>query len=153
MAARGEAFFLKPPITQADNTSGCLRTAPEKLANSPMLLEGSIQRFSLVDVLQFLAQCKATGVLEVRDFEEYGLIYIVGGRVEGISLPVTDEKLGCRLVKEGGLSEDELGKALLEDSMLTTDQRKRAPLGQRLIEMGAAGESNEGRVLEQETAD
>lgn len=36
-----------------------------------MLLEGSIRRFNLAGVLQFLAQCAATGVLEVRDFEEY----------------------------------------------------------------------------------
>ena len=55
-----------------------------------MLLEGSIQRFGLTSVLQFLAQNHATGVLEVHDFEEYGFIYLVEGRVEGISLPITD---------------------------------------------------------------
>ena len=52
-----------------------------------MLLQGSIRRFDLAGVLQFLAQDAATGVLEVRDFEEYGFIYLVDGRVEGISLP------------------------------------------------------------------
>ena len=44
-----------------------------------MLLEGSIHRFNLAGVLQFLAQGAATGVLEVRDFEEYGFIYLVKG--------------------------------------------------------------------------
>ena len=33
-----------------------------------MLLEGSIHRFDLAGVLQFLAQSAASGVLEVRDF-------------------------------------------------------------------------------------
>ena len=51
-----------------------------------MKLEGSITRFSLASVLQFLAQNAATGVLEVRDFQEYGFVYLVNGRVEGISL-------------------------------------------------------------------
>ena len=48
-----------------------------------MLLEGSIHRFNLAGVLQFLAQGAATGVLEVRDFEEYGFIYLVDGRRRG----------------------------------------------------------------------
>ena len=48
-----------------------------------MLLEGSIHRFNLAGVLQFLAQNAATGVLEVRDFEEYGFIYLVHGPGRG----------------------------------------------------------------------
>ena len=44
-----------------------------------MLLQGSIHKFNLASVLQFLAQSAATGVLEVRDFEEYGFIYLVQG--------------------------------------------------------------------------
>ena len=48
-------------------------------------LEGSIHRFNLAGVLQFLAQSASTGVLEVRDFEEYGFIYLVNGQVEAIS--------------------------------------------------------------------
>ena len=64
-----------------------------------MLLQGSIQKFNLAEVLRMLAGIAATGVLEVRDFEEYGFIYLVDGRVEGISLPLSDERLGTRLVK------------------------------------------------------
>ena len=101
-----------------------------------MLLEGSIHRFNLAGVLQFLAQGAATGVLEVRDFEEYGFIYLVDGRVEAISLPITDEKLGTRLVKAGCLTEQQLAEALMEDAGLSHDQKKFKPLGQRLIEKG-----------------
>ena len=82
-----------------------------------MLLEGSIQRFGLTSVLQFLAEHNATGVLEVHDFEEYGFIYLVEGRVEGISLPITDEKLGRRLVEVGCLNQQQLGEILMEEAL------------------------------------
>ena len=84
-----------------------------------MLLQGSIRRFNLADVLQFLAQGGTTGVLEVRDFEEYGFIYLVAGRVEGISMPVTDQKLGTRLVEAGLIEERQLAELLLEDAAMS----------------------------------
>jgi hypothetical protein len=118
-----------------------------------MLLQGSIRRFSLASVLQFLAQDAATGVLEVRDFEEYGFIYLVDGGVEGISLPVTDEKLGTRLLKAGCLSEQQLANALIEDSALTHDQKKFKPLGQRLIEKGFTSEARIREVMGRQTLD
>jgi len=118
-----------------------------------MLLQGSIRRFNLASVLQFLAQHRATGVLEVRDFEEYGFIYLVDGRVEGISLPITDEKLGTRLVKAGCLTEQQLTEALLEDSALSHDERKLKPLGQRLIEKGYTTEEQIREIMARQTMD
>jgi hypothetical protein len=118
-----------------------------------MLLEGSIHRFNLAGVLQFLAQGAATGVLEVRDFEEYGFIYLVKGRVEAISLPITDEKLGTRLVKAGFLSEQQLAEALMEDSGLSHDQKKLKPLGQRLMEKGYTTREEIRRIMERQTLD
>jgi hypothetical protein len=118
-----------------------------------MLLEGSIRRFNLAGVLQFLAQSASTGVLEVRDFEEYGFIYLVGGRVEAISLPVTDEKLGARLVKAGCLTEQQLAEALMEDSSLSRDQKKFKPLGQRLIEKGLTTSDEIRHIMERQTLD
>ena len=95
----------------------------------------------MVGVLRYLAQSTATGVLEVRDFEEYGFIYFVDGRVQGISLPLTDERLGTRLLKAGCLSQRQLADALMEDSALTHDEKKLKPLGQRLIEKGFTSEA------------
>jgi hypothetical protein len=118
-----------------------------------MLLEGSIHRFSLAGVLQFLAQGAATGVLEVRDFEEYGFIYLVRGRVEAISLPITDEKLGTRLVKAGCLTEQRLAEALMEDSGLSHDEKKFKPLGQRLIEKGYTTTEEIRHIMERQTLD
>ena len=118
-----------------------------------MLLQGSIHRFNLASVLQFLAQNASTGVLEVRDFEEYGFIYLVEGRVEGISLPVTDEKLGARLVKAGCLSEQQLAEVLMRESELSHDQKKFTPLGQRLIEKGFTSEARIREVMGKQTMD
>jgi len=118
-----------------------------------MLLEGSIFRFNLASVLQFLAQSAATGVLEVRDFEEFGFIYLVGGRVEAISLPITDEKLGARLVKAGCLTEQQLAQALIEDASRSREEKKAKPLGQRLVEMGYTEEQTIREVMERQTMD
>ena len=118
-----------------------------------MLLQGAIHRFDLAGILQFLAQDAASGVLEVRDFEEYGFIYLVKGRVEAISLPISDEKLGTRLVKAGCLSEQQLAEALIEDSALTHDQKKLTPLGQRLIERGFTSEARIREVMGRQTLD
>ena len=118
-----------------------------------MLLQGSIHRFDLAGVLQFLAQNAASGVLEVRDFEEYGFIYLVKGSVEAISLPISDEKLGTRLLKAGCLNEQQLAEALIEDSALTHDQKKFKPLGQRLIERGFTSEARIREVMVRQTLD
>jgi hypothetical protein len=118
-----------------------------------MLLQGSINKFNLASVLQFLAQSTATGVLEVRDFEEYGFIYLVHGHVEAISLPITDEKLGTRLVKAGCLSDQQLAQALIEDSALSREERKLAPLGQRLIEAGYTSVERVREVMARQTLD
>jgi len=101
-----------------------------------MLLSGSIRKFKLASILQFLAQEQATGILEVRDFDEYGFIYLIEGRVQGISLPMTDEKLGTRLVKAGLLNEQQLSEVLMADTLLSKEEKKAKPLGQRLLEKG-----------------
>jgi hypothetical protein len=118
-----------------------------------MLLEGSIRRFSLAGILQFLAAAGCSGVLEVRDFEEYGFIYLVDGHVEAISLPISDEKLGSRMVKAGLLSEQQLTQALIDDTTRTREQKKAKPLGQRLIDMGYSNEQAIRRIMAQQTLD
>jgi hypothetical protein len=118
-----------------------------------MLLEGSIHRFNLAGVLQFLAQNASSGVLEVRDFEEYGFIYLENGHVEAISLPITDEKLGTRLVKAGCLTDQQLAESLMEDSGLSHEQRKFKPLGQRLIEKGYTTREEIRLIMERQTMD
>ena len=106
-----------------------------------MILRGSIERFDLGSVLQFLAQNAATGILEIRDYEEHGHIYLVKGRVEAISLPLTDDRLGVYLLKQGLLAENQLAKVLMEEAAGLEDGDARKPLGQRLVERGYVSEA------------
>jgi hypothetical protein len=118
-----------------------------------MFLQGSIRKFDLASVLQFLAQHSCTGILEVRDFDEYGFIYLVDGRVEGISLPITDEKLGTRLVRAGLLTEQKLSEILIEESSLSKEEKKAAPLGQRLLDKGYITEDQVRDIMAKQTLD
>ena len=118
-----------------------------------MLLQGSIHEFDLASVLQFLAQRDASGILEVRDFDEYGFIYLVGGEVEGISLPITDEKLGTRLVKAGLLTDQQLSEVLIEETSLTKEEKKIKPLGQRLMDKGYITEEQVRDIMVRQTMD
>ncbi len=118
-----------------------------------MLLEGSIRRFNLASVLQFLAQAEASGVVEVRDFDEFGFVYLVGGHVEAISLPVTDEKLGNRLVRAGALTDQQLAEALMEEATMTHEEKKAKPLGQRLIDKGWTNAQTVQEVMARQLTD
>ena len=106
-----------------------------------MILRGSIERFDLGSVLQFLAQNAATGILEIRDYEEHGQIYLVKGRLEAISLPLTDDRLGVLLVKQGLVAENQLTKVLMEEAAAWRPATARKPLGQRLVERGFVDEA------------
>jgi len=118
-----------------------------------MLLEGSIERFKLSHVLQLLAHTGATGVLEVRGPDEYGFIYLVNGRVEGISLPLTDEKLGTRLLRAGYLTDQQLAEALADDTLFTHDDREYVPLGQRLVGKGLTTVARIREVVRRQASD
>jgi len=118
-----------------------------------MMLQGSIRRFRLADLLQFLAAEEATGVLEIRDFEEYGYIYLVDGNVEGISLPITDEKLGSRLVRAGLITEEKLGQGLLEHASMSREEKTKVPLGQLLVERGYLKEQDVHNIMARQTTD
>lgn len=129
------------------------RAGTEAEKDETMLLQGSIRRFNLSDVLRFLAQSAVTGVLEVGDFEEYGFIYFFDGHIQGISLPVSNEKLGTRLLKAGCLDQRQLAEALVEESAFTHDQKKLKPLGQRLFEKGFVTEEAVREIMDRQTLD
>ncbi len=81
-----------------------------------MILWGEIRQFPLFTVLQFLAGQRRSGVLEIQDFEEFGIIYLVRGRIEAVSSPSWDETLGARLAAAGALTESQVKECLLEGS-------------------------------------
>jgi len=90
--------IARPPLGRAaPDRHDCVRIVR-------MILWGNIREFPLFNVLQFLASQRRTGILEIQDFEEYGAIYLSSGRIEAISMPLSDESLGDRLVSAGTLT-------------------------------------------------
>ena len=106
-----------------------------------MILQGSIERFDVGSVLQFLAHNGATGILELRDCEEHGCVYLVKGRLEAISLPVTDDRLGHSPGEGRVLDEGQLTRVLMEEAAGADAGKVRKPLGQRLVEKGYTSEA------------
>jgi hypothetical protein len=79
-----------------------------------MILWGEIRQFPLFAVLQFLSGQRRTGVLDIQDFEEIGIIHMSRGRIDAICSPLWDEAVGARLVKAKALTEDQMKECLLE---------------------------------------
>ena len=99
-----------------------------------MILWGDIAEFPLFGVLQFLATQRRTGVLEIQDFEEQGVVYLSSGRIEAISLAQADEDLGSRLVAAGALTEAEVKECWMRYS--TEDEG--SPLVAHLLQVAHA---------------
>lgn len=114
-----------------------------------MILWGKIQDFPIFAVLQFLAAYRKTGILEIQDFEEVGSVFVTRGRVDAISLPMSDDLLGRRLVKAGALSEEQLRECLLD----SVDEDDPAPLGVILLRRGATDRETLQRIVNQQIHD
>jgi hypothetical protein len=87
-----------------------------------MILWGNIREFPLFSVLQFLASQRRSGVLEIQDFEEFGAIYLSNGRIDAISMPLSDEALGAKLVATGALAEGRAKECWMKYSQADEEQ-------------------------------
>ncbi len=114
-----------------------------------MILWGRIQDFSIFSILQFLATYRKSGVLEIQDFEEYGYIYMTDGKVDAISLPLSDDLLGNRLVAAGILSDEQLNECLLS---YVHDENKE-PLGVMLLKRGYTDRKTLQEIVNRQTHD
>jgi hypothetical protein len=114
-----------------------------------MILWGDIREFPLFSVLQFLASQRKTGVLEVQDFEDYGVIYLSNGRIEAISIPLSDEALGARLVSAGALTEGQVKECWMRYSQEDGGQ----PVVAGLLEMAHGEPEMLVEIVNRHTAD
>lgn len=114
-----------------------------------MILWGKIQDFSIFVVLQFLAAYKKSGVLEIQDFEEFGSIFLSEGRVDAISLPLSDDLLGRRLVAAEALTDEQLRECLME----AHDKDNPEPLGVLLLRRGYTDRETLQRIVNQQIYD
>jgi len=114
-----------------------------------MILWGKIKDFSIFSILQFLAAYEKTGVLEIQDFEEYGYVYMSRGRVDAISLLLSDDLLGSRLVSAGVLSEEQLKECMLSYS----EEENQEPLGVVLLKRGYTDRETLQDIVNRQTHD
>lgn len=114
-----------------------------------MILWGKIQEFSIFSILQFLAAYRKSGVLEIQDFEECGYVYMNDGRVDAISLPLSDDLLGSRLVAAGVLSPEQLNECLLSRGWDESHQ----PLGVMLLKRGYTNRKTLQEIVNRQTYD
>ena len=114
-----------------------------------MILWGKIQEFSIFSILQYLATYRKTGTLEIQDFEEYGYVYMTEGKVDAISLPLSDDLLGTRLVAAGALTQDQLKECLLAYA----EQKTPEPLGVLLMKKGYTDRRTLQEIVNRQTYD
>ncbi len=114
-----------------------------------MILWGSIREFPLFSVLQFLSAQRRTGILEIQDFEEHGCIYLSSGRIEAITMPMSDEALGARLVASGFLTAKKVKQCWMESAQEDNEH----PVVSILL--GLAGSDREAliEIVNRHTAD
>jgi hypothetical protein len=93
-----------------------------------MILWGEIGEFPLVTILQFLAQQRRTGLLEMQDFEEMVSLYLSRGRIEAVASSFWDEMFGARLIAAGGINEN-----IVRESWMTSAESG-APVTAALLE-------------------
>lgn len=79
-----------------------------------MLLQGSLQEFSLPNVLQLVKMSAKTGVLSLQRMGERGQVFFRDGHVYFATVEPRLVPLGQRLVRAGHLSLEQLDEALAE---------------------------------------
>ncbi|MCL5734197.1 MAG: DUF4388 domain-containing protein [Actinobacteria bacterium] len=102
-----------------------------------MILWGSIREFPLFSVLQFVSGQRHSGILEIQDFEEHGCIYLSRGRIEAITMPLSDEALGARLVAAGFLTAKQVKQCWMESSQEDNEH----PVVASLLAMAEGGDT------------
>lgn len=113
-----------------------------------MRLEGSLDAFSLPDILQLLAFTQKTGALVLHRPDAQGVVRVRGGAVSGASADTKRQALGRRLVGAGLVDDEDLAAAVAAV--------RAAPdmgLGRALVDTGAVSEDTLKRVAGEQAAD
>jgi hypothetical protein len=65
-------------------------------------------------VLQFVSSQRSSGLLEIQDYEEQGCVYITHGRIDAITMPLSDELFRERLMAAGYMTSKAIRQLYLE---------------------------------------
>ena len=96
-----------------------------------MAIKGSLKEASLPDVIQLLSMGNKTGVLSITDRQNFGNIYLKGGKIVYAYILNRKDRIGDMLVAEEIITKQDLQNALTKQNETTGEKR----LGTILVEM------------------
>ena len=112
-------------------------------------MRGTLDTFSLVEVLQLLSRGKSSGALHIECPNRQIDVHFAAGRIartHDSTRVATDAALGSQLLKRSLVTEAQLNEAL------ATQERSPRPLGTLLVESGAMRSSDLEEVLSRQLA-
>lgn len=98
---------------------------------SKVIIQGELEAFGLLSLVQFLGGANLTGALRVTELGMTFTIFLDRGNLVSASSP-EQEPLGVKLVRKGRIDETQLQRAL-ELQRLAAERGKRLPLGRILL--------------------
>jgi len=112
---------LDLPSSCADNINQSIEfISPQKEAN---IFSGSLQQFSVMELLEFLAHGRRSGMLLFSSESSVSSIYLFNGDIIGVASPATPN-IGNILLSHGVITKKELQDALVKHPNETTGKSK-----------------------------
>ncbi|MEE8327127.1 MAG: DUF4388 domain-containing protein [candidate division NC10 bacterium] len=128
MALASEWRRPAPAVSRPHTTSGEFEVRP---------FEGSLQNFSIVDVLQLLHTSRKTGILRAASPSGRARILLRDGHIVGCRHPNEDVAVGQILVEMSAVTQPDVDQALEQQRQAG---QRRHPLIATLVEMGVLDE-------------
>jgi protein-tyrosine-phosphatase len=114
------------------------------LPEGHILIRGTLDDFSLPDVIRLIATGERSGILEVKGAAGAGRILFQGGRVLGAESTYAREPLGRKLIRLSAVSEEDVW------SMLNKQGTPRTRLGQAMVEAGLVDDDQLAAALSEQ---
>ncbi|MFH1842756.1 MAG: DUF4388 domain-containing protein [bacterium] len=108
-----------------------------------MILKGLLGSFTVVDVFQFLALAKVTGLLIIDTVNDRAWIYFHKGELIYARRQGPTERLGDRLLRLGIISESQLAGVDLRNNLESGKKR----IGQILVDAGSLDQESLQKVV------
>jgi len=112
-----------------------------------MLIPGTLEEYSLPEIIRLVSQTRRTGVLEIKGPTGRGRVLFRDGAICGAESSLSREPLGRKLVRSGVLSESQLWSAL------SRQDKSQHRLGETLVAAGLAAPEEVDSALREQVED
>jgi hypothetical protein len=111
------------------------------------VIRGTLEEFSLAEIIRLISQTRRTGVLEINGLTGRGRVEFRDGAICGAESNLSREPLGRKLVRSGVLSESQLWNAL------SRQEKSPRRLGETLVSAGLAAPEDVDSALREQIED